>query len=368
MRILYDHQIFTTQEYGGISRYYYELIKRFKRDEVNKAIIPPMLVNNTYINREHYRGTHSFFPKNSFKGKVRIMNMLNRRQSLMTLRTSNFSIFHPTYYDSYFLEKLRGKPFVVTCHDMIHEKFEGQFNELALDKKIYFNKRLLLKEAAKVIAISKTTRDDIIKVYGTEAEKIEVIYHGGALCKSNTNDQRIVSKPYLLYVGTRTIYKNFNFFLESIEDVIMKNSDLFIVCAGGGQLKEAELKLINRLDLTGRVLQYRVDDEILTNLYKYAEAFVFPSLYEGFGIPVLEAFSCNCPCVLSNGGSLPEIGGDGAIYFDPTDSNSIASAVTIVLNDKTLRERLVCNGNDRLSLFSWDKTYQETLKLYTKLL
>jgi glycosyltransferase involved in cell wall biosynthesis len=106
----------------------------------------------------------------------------------------------------------------------------------------------------------------------------------------------------------------------------------------------------------------------LKNLYKNAQAFVFPSLYEGFGLPVLEAFSCGCPAILSNASSLPEIGDDGAIYFNPYDNESITNAIEKVLFDEKFRYNLIQKGFDRLKFFSWDKTAISTKKVYDSLL
>jgi glycosyltransferase involved in cell wall biosynthesis len=143
-----------------------------------------------------------------------------------------------------------------------------------------------------------------------------------------------------------------------------KDKDLNIICAGGPVFTRSEIKLFNDLNLSTRIHRFAVTDEVLAWLYKKALAFVFPSLYEGFGIPVLEAFSCGCPTVLSNTSSLTEIGSDAAIYFEPDCEDSIAHAVGKVIYNKELRADLKTRGFRQAENFSWAKTAYETEALY----
>ncbi len=365
MRILYDHQTFTWQEYGGISRYFYELIRRIK--EKDHADVSVLFSNNEYIDPLNLPNVHSFFPNVTFKGKLRLMDYLNKGKSLRYIGKAEFDIFHPTYYDPYFLKLIGGKPFVVTFLDMIHEKFSYKYKELAQDSKIYENKRNLLETASKVIAISQSTKNDIVEIFGVNPDKIKVIYLASSFNESFSTAKRVVDAPYLLYVGNRSMYKNFTFFLESILSILQDNKLLHLVCAGGGRFNETEMNMLTKLGLKNRVIHKSINDAILANLYKNAEVFVFPSLYEGFGIPVLEAFSCGCPCILSDGGSLSEVGGDAAIYFNPESTDSIVYALRTVLNDNEMRLKLREKGYRRQKLFSWDKTYEQTVTLYKSL-
>jgi glycosyltransferase involved in cell wall biosynthesis len=139
---------------------------------------------------------------------------------------------------------------------------------------------------------------------------------------------------------------------------------LNIICAGGPVFNKSEIKLFNDLNLLTRIHRYVVTDEVLAWLYKKALAFVFPSLYEGFGIPVLEAFSCGCAAILSNTSSLTEIGVDAAFYFEPDCEDSIAQAVRKVIYDKELRAELKTRGFRQAENFSWSKTASETEALY----
>jgi glycosyltransferase involved in cell wall biosynthesis len=169
-------------------------------------------------------------------------------------------------------------------------------------------------------------------------------------------------------VGGRSAYKNFNFFIESVAGILLKNEDLQVVCAGSLPFTDKEKKFLKNLNILHKVHHIRINDKILKNLYKNAQAFIFPSLYEGFGLPVLEAFSCGCPVILNNSSSLPEIGGDGAIYFEPDNRESIICAVETVLFNEKYREDLIKKGFERLKFFSWEKTANSTKKVYNNLL
>lgn len=363
MRVLYDHQIFTNQKFGGISRYFFELIKRFEGVE-NSCDVASLFSNNAYYNRGVNENLKEFFPNIDFRGKHRILSYINQSKSNSLIKKSNFDVFHPTYYDPYFLKNIINKPFIVTFHDMIHEKLSSQFEDLKSDTRIFDNKKRLLEHSAKVIAISETTKQDIIEIFGVDSEKIEVIYHGNSLSSTIINYNRIVNEDYILFVGNRSIYKNFNFFVTAIADLLV-NNNLKLICAGGGDFTQKELSLLKSLNIQNQVVfKMIINDYVLANYYEHALFFCFPSLYEGFGIPVLEAFACGCPVLLSNGGSLPEIGGDAALYFESTNKDSLLSEANKLLSDEYLRKNLVVKGNARLKQFSWDKSYQAHLKVY----
>jgi glycosyltransferase involved in cell wall biosynthesis len=366
MKVLFDHQTFTLQQYGGISRYYFELLIRFNQKS-ETAETSVLLSNNEYLNSSDSFKTKTFFPGKMFKYKVRLLNSINIVNSIVKLTQDDFQIFHPTYYDPYFLKFIKNKPFVVTFLDMIHERYQDRFDDLRMDKKIYSNKKRLLESATRVIAISESTKRDIMDIYGVDGSNIDVIYLGSSVNITEKGSDRLHESPYLLFVGNRGSYKNFARYLESIASILRKEN-LCFVCAGGGPFTAEELKFIDTLGLKDLVKFYRIDDVILTNLYSNAVAFVFPSLYEGFGIPVLEAFSTNCPCLLSDGGSLKEVGGDAALYFDGDDPASMYNNLDSFLSSASLRDELIQKGQERLKMFSWDKTYEQTMDVYKSII
>lgn len=365
MKILYDHQIFSLQKYGGISRYFYEMIKYLK---INNTDIETSLLfsNNCYISDNKYVRHYKFLPKYEFRGKQRLNIFFNKLKSKSVLKKQDFDIFHPTYYNPYFLKYMDNKPFVITVYDMIHEKFNNMFKE---NDQTTQNKKLLCGKATKIIAISQNTKKDLIEIFDIDERKIEVVYLGNSLVVSNSvlNDIKL-PKKYILFVGSRSAYKNFNRFIRSISDILYNDKDLSVVCVGGGKFNDDEIQLFNNLKIKKRVFQYSLDDDKLSLFYKNTELFVFPSLYEGFGMPVLETFACQCPLVCSNVSSLPEIASDGAEYFNPYSEESIANAVKKVLYSDSEKKRLIDNGTQRLKYFSWKKTAEETKKIYESIL
>ena len=145
---------------------------------------------------------------------------------------------------------------------------------------------------------------------------------------------------------------------------ISGRDDLHVICAGGGDFTKEERHLFKTLKLSDRIKQWSVNDDMLALLYKKAAFFIFPSLYEGFGLPVLEAFANECPVLVSRVGSLPEVAGDAALYFDPKDGSSLESSVNQIINNDNLRKEIVAKGIARLKRFTWEKTAEATKGVY----
>jgi glycosyltransferase involved in cell wall biosynthesis len=385
MKILYDHQIFYRQNYGGVSRYFCELMNQFSTDPDIRFILPLRYVQNDNLTQfpqlnkywsGRYNKLYSNYFVSSLQKKIRFnalnfgLNFLinNQGEATRLLQKQDFDIFHPTYYEPYFLKYLRKKPFVLTVHDMIHELFPDNFS--SRDRTIEWKKKLI-ENAGAIIAVSENTKQDIIKFTSVDPDYIHVIYHGSPfehISIPSRIDPRFFEKSYLLFVGNRSGYKNFVFFIESIAGILYNHEDLHVVCAGSLPFTNEEKHFLTNLNLLNQVHHIKINDTILKNLYENARAFIFPSLYEGFGLPVLEAFSCGCPVLLSNSSSLPEVGGEGAIYFDPYDSASLTDALENLISDDYLRKQLALKGCERLKLFSWQKTANETKSVYENLI
>jgi glycosyltransferase involved in cell wall biosynthesis len=382
MKILYDYQIFSSQKYGGISRYFSELFASYLKSKrlefslgvkysdnlfLNKIIkleeaSPKLFINKSYS--ELFNGL-------DFRGKWRLYNLLclkpsiirkNRAKSIELLIESDFDVFHPTYYDSYFLNYLKDKPYVITVHDMIHEKA----SEIIHPKDpILSNKKTVIKNADGVIAVSQSTKDDLIELYGIAPEKINVIYHG--FSEKNSKNKKIAvcfPSKYLLYVGGRKHYKNFIFFVKSIVPLFRRYKDLFLVCTGLPFSKD-ELIELNKQNILDRVISYSMNDSDIAYAYRHALAFIFPSLYEGFGIPLIEAFSLGCPVICSDINVFKEVAQDAALYFDPQNSDSIYTIISNYIdNVKEIKNNLILRGIDRSKSFSWDKAALLTQKVY----
>jgi glycosyltransferase involved in cell wall biosynthesis len=161
-------------------------------------------------------------------------------------------------------------------------------------------------------------------------------------------------------------YKNFYFLLQCAQSLLQANRDLKIVCVGAG-FNEKEQAYFRDLGIANQVLQYNASDAALANLYQHATAFVYPSLYEGFGMPLLEAFQMNCPVITSQASSLPEVAGDAAYYIDPKSTASIRGALQTLLTHEGVRQDLIQKGKVQLKKFSWQTTAHKTFELYKSL-
>lgn len=358
MKVLFDHQIFSMQKYGGISRYFANLHCSLDARGASESKLGLLFTGNAYLKNQQLPAAsiNKFIKKSSLRFEY------NKWYCNYLLRQNSFDVLHPTYYYPYFLKSLK-KPFVLTVHDMINELFPEYFATDPITK----YKGVLIERADHIIAISECTKNDIRKFYNINDDKISVIHHGYQMHITDRQpDKYTIEGDYILFVGDRYGYKNFDPFIKTAAPVILKHS-IKLICAGGGAFKNEELELINKLNIANNVRQLPVNDNQLAHLYKNAAAFIYPSLYEGFGLPVLEAFFNNCPVIMSNTSSLPEVGGDAAEYFNPTDEQSIAVAIEHVINNNKRQDELRVKGKERLKLFSFENCFQKTLQVYRAL-
>ncbi|GAB3944224.1 glycosyltransferase family 1 protein [Spirosoma harenae] len=361
MNLFFDHQTFIEQPYGGISRYIVELANGINATPPHHARLSLLYAENVYLPQASSALTSLLGRR--FRGKRQALTKLNNVYNQMQLLRQPFDVFHATYYDPYFLPYIGKKPFVVTFHDMIHERYIQDYPTLSADRRIIQNKKRLAEQATKLIAVSESTKRDLVELLNIDPDKIQVIYHGSSLAPSLKQPNK-TDLPYLIYVGSRQAYKNFQSLVEAIAP-LLKKEDCFLVCAGGGPFTTEEQELLQTLQITKQVLWKPIySDDTLRELYQGAQAFIYPSRYEGFGIPILEAFACDCPCIVSNTSSLPEVAGDAALYIDPALPDSIYHAVDKLLKDSDLRKTLIQKGRQRLSQFSWKRAVAETISLY----
>jgi hypothetical protein len=221
MKVLYDHQIFSMQKFGGILRYFCGILFHFNNIKDISTEVTLLLSDNHYLYKTKIIKYINFLPNIQFRGKHRLSNLINKPYSIIALKKQNYDIFHPTYYDPYFLEYIGNKPFVLTVHDMIHEKFSWMFPP---NDKTTEHKRLLVEKASKIIAVSECTKKDLVELFGTDESKIEVVYHGNSLFpKSNIKISYDIPNKYLLFVGNRDLYKNFERFIKSISDILKQD-------------------------------------------------------------------------------------------------------------------------------------------------
>ena len=365
MRIAFDHQIFGWQEYGGISRYFYEIANILSRNfDTTVGIVSPIYVN-AYLADESscLQVMGRKMPK---IGRAGIL-YCNINQLLAPSITACFhpDVVHETYYSEKRFAPI-GSKIVLTVFDMIHERFPECFSPRDSTSR---RKAIAVKRADHLICISKQTRDDLIDLLGVDPAKITVVHLGFSLTKPPAKKVQQITRPYLLYVGNRDGYKNFDALLAAYAANSALQRDYDLIVFGGGILTTQERKLIDRLGIRAdRIQHLGGDDTVLASLYRSAALFVYPSCFEGFGIPILEAMSFDCPVVCSNAGSIPEVASNAAELFDPRSPNDLEKAIERVLNNTSLRQTLIMAGRERIKLFSWEQCSRETLEVYRRTL
>ena len=372
MKILYDHTVFQFQKYGGISRYFYNLMWVLSSiDGVNINLFQGVHINEydikNCINRSHsycgYKWSYKIPPA---KYLTHLLAPPNRLifNNIYTFN-KDYDIYHPTYYSSY-LKKIKGAATVLTVHDMIHELYSEMFRD---SKSVIKAKKKSIDSADLLICVSENTRKDLIDIYDVPDDKIKVVYHGNSLSKHANYWSREeislrfgINRPFILYVGDRKGYKSFMFLLDAYLTSLCNNFDL--VCFGGGAFNSLEMEKIYEKKVANKVFHLSGSDIVLGSLYKNAFCFVCPSLYEGFGIPLIEAMGLGCPVVASNTSSIPEVVGKAALLFDPHSKDSLIDSIEHLSNYKK-RIQLIESGLDQEKKYGLEKTAAETLDAYT---
>ena len=384
MRILFDYQAFEMQRFGGVSRSYAELISHLKKDGC-QCIVGIKESDNTCINqlgvnvKPLYSTHHRFFSGRKYiigqrtiinhiteaLGHKNYLRNVNQEYCIKLLKKQKFDIFEPTFFDSYFLPFLKGKPFVMTVHDMIPELFPQYFakNDFQI-----VSKRLLCPLAAAIHVPSSKTKEDLVSILNIDPNKITVIHHGASIIpKPIIKPQRPIENPYILFVGERWGYKNFDLMLKEFSILAQKEPDLHLVCTGR-PFSDEEQRIIADYHLTEQVHHCYASDDNFYSLYHNAVAFVYPSAYEGFGLPILEAWSCGCPVFLNNASCFPEVGGDAAIYFNINKKGDLAEHIILFYQlSSEERNDLIAKGKERLTLFSWEKSAKQLKQIYDRL-
>lgn len=363
IRVRFGHQVFCRQSYGGISRYFAEVascLARSGRCQVD--VLAPMHINS-HLSKMNLKSVHGFRVPYSHYA-ARAIRWSNSALGILAARTSSgVDVYHETYYEMFDSAPARALR-VTTVHDMIHELFPSSFRGLDATRQA---KLRSIQRADHIICVSENTRSDLVRLLGVDADRVSVVHHGNSMAAYADTPATASAHPaYLLFVGSRGGYKNFGALVAALGSRHLSQSGIRLVCFGGGDFRPSELAHIEANGLAGRVEQVDGDDLVLAGLYRSALALVYPSLYEGFGIPLVEAMSLSCPVVCGDRSSLPEVAGDAAEYFDPADIDSIALAIERVLSSVVRRDELVDLGLARARAFSWEKCANETLSAYVK--
>lgn len=362
MQILYTHDIFSRQGYGGISRYFVELFQHLTSLGLDARVLAGEHINqHLKLLDGQFNVVGKYSPHRSpfrFYKQFR-----NRIQQEKQLGSSDQQVAHHTYYS--FRRPLNSVRLVVTVHDLIPERFPGQFGWKA--RILSIAKRRSCSFADRILVNSQTTKSDLVSEFGLSPDKIDVTYLGNSLHPYTSQSLPSPSeKPYILYVGSRFGYKNCRVVFEAFAQSRRLMQDFSLVCFGGGDFSSAEMQYLQDLGIASQVSHTRGDDFQLACHYKHASAFVYPSIYEGFGIPPVEAMSFGCPIVASTGGSIPEVVGAAGMYFDPKDAAMLRDSLESVLYDEELKSELRMSMKARQTLYSWEKTAKQTLACYEK--
>lgn len=286
--------------------------------------------------------------------------------------TGKLDVFHTSDW----LEPPARCPKVTTIHDLAIFKYPESFTPFGGHDIVQNLKRKLKwvkKESDLVITVSQNSKKDIVEILGIPEEKIRVVYEAcnTEFTKKSTEDTEKIKKKYgiegdyILAVGTREPRKNLERVIEAFSAVSGQGLAVSLVIAGKPGWGENQSSIINSQSSI-KVLGYVPHDE-LPALYSGARVFVYPSLYEGFGLPVLEAMNCGCPVVTSNVSSLPEVAGDAAVLVNPESVDEIAQGIKMVIHDKKTRDAWIRRGFKRAKEFSWRRAAKETLAVYEEL-
>lgn len=364
MRILYDHQVFSLQDAGGASRYFYELAKYMTGVPDVQTQVLMGINGNVYPFRELdvSRTRVTALPNWISPGSLRYV--ANEAWSNVKAATlGKFDVYHPTTYLR--MPMARARRVIATHNECTHERFPELFPDR---KKVIWARKWLFPRVDAIICCSESTRQDLLHFYNVDPAKTRVIYDAFSPLPRSAEAAaelgRQMRREYILYVGMRAAFKNFRGLLQAIHDAGAQDSfDLLVL--GGGGLSGEEKATIHALGLGNSVVSMpKVSDELLAEAYAGAKLFVYPSLSEGFGIPPLEAMSLGCPVLASRGGSIPEVCGDAPFYFDAADQGAFARELLRALNDEAARRQAVETGKVVVTRYSWNKCGEETLALY----
>lgn len=387
IRILYDELGFI-ESHGGVSRLFAEVMRNMPEGFEWK--LPMVATTNAYLRESPFnlpspkQTVHDFIREtlhgHSFCGVLSAYKMIarlmpgrfpsveleNERARKAAQRSGEFDIYHTTTPHPMFnswKSVVGKKPILATVVDLIPEI-------IYKSERVRHFRAQLLRDATHVIAITQKTKQDLVNLYHVPTEKISVVYLGYNMKQALTGEPvdlgekwGLVQNEYVLFVGKRGGYKNFNWMVKALSPLLRGGLKLF--CTGAA-FDESEEMLFKQLGVRSQIIQSFVSDNEMNALFKNARAFIHPSLYEGFGIPILDAFAAGCPALLANASCFPEVGGDAALYFDPTNAESLLVQLRQLGASSEVRKTLIESGFRRVKNFSWAKCAEETARIYSR--
>lgn len=380
MKVLFDNLAFEDQTFGGVTRYFSEIIRHFPpRIQV---VLPVVETANEYLREVPFSVPPAkwcyqrFLPDLRYPGKHFSYRVLSRIASLFRetceiknakafrrlLRQGEFEVLHLTgahLCGNAWMPAVGKKPVVATIHDLIPDKIQHR-------KRFVRERFKVVRNVTRFIAVSENTKKDFVEEYGVDPERVDVVYHGASVVASSDKGEDVrLPFNYVLFVGGRSGYKNFEFFAKALAPWLLERPGMRLVCTGK-PFSSGERSLLWGLGIADRCEARFFESSNLYSLFSHAFAFVFPSTYEGFGIPILDAFAARCPVILNRVACFPEIGGDAVLYFENGNPESLVRQLSRLESESTLRRRLQDLGTARISLFSWTKAAEETADVYQR--
>lgn len=361
LRVAFDHRVFVYQKHGGVSRYFCGLTEHLPDYGVEPRVISPFYVTDRLQQLDPTRVWGRHFEPTPRRQRLATIGGELAFRSLSSAFGAD--IVHETYYNPRRIAPRKAKV-VLTVYDMIHEIF----HELFPGDNTHLSKSLALKRADRIICISESTRRDLVTWFPEVEDRTSVTLLGFDPAFVSRDATPVRDRPYVLFVGARRDYKNFIGLAEAFAGSRLPAHGLELVAVGGGEWSDAERALLARLGIADRVARIDANDVMLGRLYHGAALFACPSLYEGFGIPPLEAMAAGCPVVAMRASSLPEVCGEAAEYAEPGNRDSLVCALEFVALGPARAAALRAKGHEQVKLFSWDRCARATADVYRTLM
>lgn len=377
MRIGIDCRMFKSS-FTGIGRYTFELVKNLQKLSIEGS---ELVAKNEYVLFFNDPEFSAFTPSAPNFTKVLVnaehYSITEQTKFLSILNSQHLDLMHFTHFNAPIRYK---KPFVVTIHDITHTLFPGKKMK-GLPYRLAYQKviKSAIQKSKKIIAVSNNTKQDLKNIFHAPEDKIQVVYEGVNDEFHPLNDQQRdeasktlfekygITKPYLLYTGVHRYHKNLVRLIQAFKILTAKNPDLKLVITGKDDplYPEVNEEVFHQAVQGKVVFTGLVSEDDLIALYNLSLAYVFPSLYEGFGLPVLEAMQCGTAVCASSVSSIPEIAGEqNAVFFNPLDPVDMSAKIEQVISDQAFQWRLIQNGFNRVKDFSWDKMAKEIAQIY----
>lgn len=346
------------QPYGGVSRYWFELLREMGKQAPGQICgfsgfhFSKLPLNELAPEIKTYGLRLPFVPKRG-RRVIRAASSIPCRVALASIRPT---VYHATYYDVVASPPQTKR--VVTVHDLISERYWGSAHPASVAK------LKSLKNADYVICVSHATRLDLLHFFPHLESRSAVIHHG--IRKLPTHEMTsLMDGPYILYVGMRQGYKNFGVLVDAFR--LLANCghhEVGLLCFGGDHFTMQERESLRSIHRAFRFKHMAGDDLFLSGAYRGATAMVYPSRYEGFGLPLLEAMQCGCPVICSRSSSLPEVAGDAALYFNAESADELTHQLAALIGNSNLADQLRESGLRRVNAFSWARAASSTLNIY----